>query len=139
VPDIQCNLDVRIRSDTQVAGRRVILLMDNFSAHESAVAELEAMPQGSGLINTEICWLPQNTTSRLQPLDQGIIAAFKVRYCRRWIRYMLAQNQHGLDALRTMSLLKAIQYSIVAWDEVTAKTITDCWRQSEPTANTSIN
>jgi hypothetical protein len=52
-----------------MVGRKVILLMDNFSAHESAVTELESMPLSTGLVNTQICWLPPNTTSKLQPLD----------------------------------------------------------------------
>jgi hypothetical protein len=41
--------------DNLMAGRKVILLMDNFSPHESAVTELESMPLGTGLVNTEIC------------------------------------------------------------------------------------
>ena len=51
--------------DNLMAGRKVILIIDNFSAHECVVAELEVMPLGSGLLNTEICWLPLNTTSKL--------------------------------------------------------------------------
>jgi hypothetical protein len=92
-----------------MAGRKVILLLDNFSAHECVVAELEALPLGSGLVNTEICWLPPNSTSKLQPLDQGIIAAFKARYRKRWIGYMLEQHEIGLNALDTMNVLKAVQ------------------------------
>lgn len=116
--------------DIMMAGRKVILLPDNFSAHEAAVAELEALPQGSGLVNTEICFLPPNSTSRLQPLDQGIIASFKARYRKRWISYMLEQHELGFNALDTMNVLKAIQWSICAWDEVSAKTITNCWSHS---------
>jgi hypothetical protein len=41
--------------DNLIAGRKVILLLDNFSAHECAVIELEALLLGSGLVNTEIC------------------------------------------------------------------------------------
>jgi hypothetical protein len=117
--------------DSQMAGRKVILLLDNFSAHTAAVSELEALPAGSGLTNTEICFLPPNATSRLQPLDQGIIAAFKARYRRRWISYMLEQHEHGLNALDTVNVLKAIQWSICAWDEVSTKTITNCWSHSK--------
>ena len=112
--------------DNLMAGRKVILLLDNFSAHESAVAELEALPYGSGLINTEICWLPPNTTSKLQPLDQGIIASFKARYRKHWITFMLEQQDIGQDPLESMNVLKAVQWCIRAWDEVTAKTITSC-------------
>jgi hypothetical protein len=116
--------------DNLMAGRKVILLMDNFSAHECAVAELEAMPLGSGLMNTEICWLPPNTTSKLQPLDQGIINSFKARYRRRWIAYMLEHHEIGYNALDSMNVLKAVQWCIRAWDEVTAKTIVNCWSRS---------
>jgi hypothetical protein len=117
--------------DNLMAGRKVILLMDNFSAHESAVTELESMPLGTGLVNTEICWLPPNTTSKLQPLDQGIIAAFKARYRKQWIHFMLEQYENGADPTATMNVLKAIQYSIRAWDEVAATTIANCWSHSK--------
>lgn len=40
--------------DNLMASCKVILLLDNFSAHESAVAELEALPYGSSLMNTKI-------------------------------------------------------------------------------------
>lgn len=57
--------------DIRMAGRRVILLMDNFSAHITAAEKIacSAFP----LQSTEIIWLPPNTTSHYQPLDQGII------------------------------------------------------------------
>lgn len=117
--------------DNLIAGRKVILLLDNFSAHESAVAELEALPYGSGLMNTEICWLPPNTTSKLQPLDQGIIASFKARYRKHWTTFLLEQQDIGQDPLESMNVLKAVQWCIRAWDEVTAKTITSCWSYSK--------
>lgn len=117
--------------DNLMAGRKVILLLDNFSAHEYAVAELEALPYGSGLMNTEICWLPPNTTSRLQPLDQGIITSFKARYRKYWIAFMLEQHDIGVDPLQSINVLKTVQWCIRAWDEVTAKTITNCWSYSK--------
>ena len=116
--------------DSLMAGRKVILIMDNFSAHECAVGELEIMPFGSGLKNTEICWLPRNTTSKLRPLDQGIIASFEARHRRRWISYMLEQHEIGLDAFDSINMLMAVQWCIFAWDEVTAETIRNCWSHS---------
>jgi hypothetical protein len=59
----------------QMAGRKVVLLMDNFLAHKLAVKTItaSAMP----LQNTRVIWLPANATSRFQPLDQGIIRTWK--------------------------------------------------------------
>ena len=45
--------------DQQVTGRKVLLLMDNFSAHVAAVEASRIRP----LQNTVICWLPPNATS----------------------------------------------------------------------------
>ena len=49
-------------------GKYVLLLIDNFSAHEVA---LEQLPDS--LLNTKVRWLPLNATSVHQPLNQGII------------------------------------------------------------------
>ena len=58
------------------SSRRVILLLDNFSAHASGI-DLNPPPP-----NIYIQWLPPNATSRYQPLDQGIIQNVKVYYRR---------------------------------------------------------
>ena len=57
----------------QTPGRRAILVLDNCSAH----GDIETMPN---LLNVVVLFLPKNTTSRLQPLDAGIIASVKTRY-----------------------------------------------------------
>ena len=67
-------------------GRKVALLMDNFSAHESAFKEL-----GLQLQNTFILWLPPSSTARYQPLDQGIIYTWKAYWKKQWVLYMMAQ------------------------------------------------
>jgi hypothetical protein len=54
----------------RIKGRKALLLMDNFSAHELAVEQIE---EGVNLTNTKVMWLPPNATSIYQPLDQGII------------------------------------------------------------------
>jgi len=52
--------------DGQMAGRKVLLLVDGFSAHVKALKELAA---GAGLRNTRVEVLPANTTSIYQPMD----------------------------------------------------------------------
>ena len=51
--------------------RKIILLADNATSHktEEAIAKLT---------NVRVYFLPPNTTSALQPLDQGIIYSLKV-------------------------------------------------------------
>jgi hypothetical protein len=52
--------------------RKVILLMDNASSHKV----------NRTLSNVKVHFLPPNTTAHIQPLDAGIISAFKRHYKR---------------------------------------------------------
>jgi hypothetical protein len=109
-------------------GRKVLLLMDNFSGHELGV---QLIGGKQGLSNVRIEWLPPNTTSHWQPLDQGIIASFKLQYRRLWISYMLRQYESDKDPNKTVTLLKAIQWTRVAWnDTVTKECIEKCFWKS---------
>lgn len=64
-------------------GCKVVLLLDNFSAHECSVRDVEGE---LGLANTQVIFLPANTTSKWQPMDQGIISAWKAHTRRHYIR-----------------------------------------------------
>jgi hypothetical protein len=109
------------------ANRKVLLLLDNFSGHELGV---ELVGGKQGLSNVRVEWLPPNTTSHWQPLDQGIIASFKTIYRKEWILYMLRQYEANKDPNKTVNLLKAIQWTRKAWDQVTDTTIQRCWWKS---------
>ena len=50
-------------------GRKVLLFLDNATSHSNVQ-----------LCNVKLKYLPANTTSILQPLDQGIILAMKQKY-----------------------------------------------------------
>lgn len=63
----------------KMAGRQVIFLIDEFSAYHAGLNLLqEEFPQG--LRNAKIIFLPANATSVCQPLDEGIIKAWKAQY-----------------------------------------------------------
>jgi hypothetical protein len=53
---------------------RTIVLMDNSTAH----------PKMNNVKNIKLVFLPPNTTSMLQPLDQGIINNLKVNFAKCW-------------------------------------------------------
>ena len=52
-------------------GQRVLLLLDNCLSHNL---------QGLTLSHVEVYFLPPNTTSKLQPMDAGVIMSFKRHY-----------------------------------------------------------
>jgi hypothetical protein len=54
----------------RIKGKKALLLIDNFSAHELAIEQLQ---ESNSLIHTKVMFLPPNATSIHQPLDQGII------------------------------------------------------------------
>jgi len=67
--------------DRQIAqkhgGQHVLLLLDNCTSHK---VENLALP------HVEIHFLPPNTTSKIQPMDAGIIISFKKHYRHYHIR-----------------------------------------------------
>jgi hypothetical protein len=108
--------------------RKVLLLIDNFSAHELGV---QLVGGEEGLSHVRIAWLPKNTTSVWQPLDQGVIANFKLHYRRNWVKYMIKEHEAGRDPQKTTNLLKTIMWTRVAWESmVTSQTIYNCWVKS---------
>ena len=58
-------------------GRDVLLFLDNCSSHP----HLE-------LSNVKLSFLPPNTTSRLQPMDAGIIQTVKLRYRKKLLQHI---------------------------------------------------
>lgn len=95
--------------------RRILLLLDNFSGHGSA----ECMP---ALPNIEVKFLPPNTTSRLQPMDAGIIASLKRRYCTlQYNRVLDALDVPGVENnLYKIDQLTAMRNIQSVWEEMTS-------------------
>lgn len=93
--------------DKQMIHRKVVLLMDNFSAHETAVKTINnsSLP----LQNTLIIWLPPNSTSRFQPLDQDIIRTWKAYWKRQWVKFIVAEFDTGHDPILSMNVLQALK------------------------------
>ena len=119
--------------ETIGSSRNVLLLMDNFGAHSSGV-EMAPPP-----LNIRIQWLPPNSTSHFQPLDQGIIQNLKVYYRKSWLEFMIQRYENEQDPIKEMNLLYMVRWLRKAWfTEVQPTTIYRCFRkakiqpQSEP-------
>ncbi|KAL0247973.1 hypothetical protein GEMRC1_003212 [Eukaryota sp. GEM-RC1] len=95
--------------------------IDNFAGHkldDASVAELS---------NLELLFLPANTTSRLQPLDQGIIRSWKSKYRNRFKRVAATGVfRRGIE----YSLKDAVDNLTDAWNQVTQTVIVNCWRKA---------
>ncbi|CAG8673311.1 22490_t:CDS:2 [Cetraspora pellucida] len=114
------------------SGQRVLLLLDNCSSHK-----LDRLT----LRHVDAYFLSKNTTSRIQPMDTGIIIAFKRSYHHFHLQLSVKQtiSEPGLDigiefhsliyydTDLKMDVLQAILYIIKGWGEVLAVTICNCW------------
>lgn len=112
--------------DRRMAGRNVLLLMDNFSAHESAYKKIT-----SRLQNTLILWLPESSTAKYQPLAKGIISTLKAHWKHQWLHYMKAEFDHGYNPVTTMTILKAIRWVVKAWEvDLSPNVIQNCFTKT---------
>jgi hypothetical protein len=83
--------------EMRIKGKKVLLLMDNFSAQELAVEQIEEEVK---LTNTKVMWLPPNATSIHQPLDQGIIQNWKSYVKRQFVVFMARTSDEGKTCLK---------------------------------------
>ena len=74
--------------DERMHDRSIFLLMDNFFAHTVGLFTINAIIK---LQHTTVQWLPPNSTSLHQPLDQGIIQNWKCYYQKSWFSYMIKE------------------------------------------------
>ncbi|CAG8673457.1 1414_t:CDS:2, partial [Dentiscutata erythropus] len=92
--------------DMKMANHKVILLVNNVKCYSSSNLNLH---------NTTVYYLSPNTTSRIQPLDAGIIMSFKCCYKNYFIKWMLNQYESGNDD--KLNVLNAIKFIVQAWNE----------------------
>ncbi|KAI0994372.1 hypothetical protein K3495_g13809 [Podosphaera aphanis] len=101
--------------DDRMKYRKILLLLDNFAGQELAVRLVGGL---EGLQNVRVAWLPVNKSSHWQPLDQRIIASFKLAYRKQRINFILNQHESGKDPQKTFNILRAIQWSQISWEDL---------------------
>lgn len=108
------DLDRRMRMEK----RNILLILDNASSH--------TVPDT--LTNITCHFLPPNTTSKLQPMDAGIIRNFKHHYRKLQVRALTdAIDNNNPPVIRLDDAIRFIKRS---WNEVGQKTIFNCWKHT---------
>ena len=99
--------------------RKIAMVIDNCPAH----------PDVRGLRCIELVFLPPNTTSKTQPMDQGVIQNFKTHYRKR----VILRQIKAIDEKRefTISILDALRLMQQAWEMVLQRTIANCFRHAD--------
>lgn len=103
--------------------RKIAMFIDNCPAHPVALSKT--------LTNIELVFFPPNMTSKLQPMDQGIIKNFKVHYRARIIRKIVSAIDENISINKLITLRECITELTKVWSEdVSKKTISNCFSKA---------
>lgn len=110
---------------------KALLLMDNAPSHPPNLADLNTC------IPVEVVFLPPNTTSLIQPMDQGVISNFKAYYLRRTFQQLNdktdGENKESIVQFwKKFNIMDAIGNIDIAWQEVTEKCMNGVWKKIWP-------
>lgn len=105
--------------------KQAILLLDNAPSHP----DIDTISSEDGEISC--LFLPPNTTSVIQPMDQGVLQTIKRHYKRDLLLRLLNEEEVGsmniAEYSKTLNILDAVLMSAKSWDEVEEKTIARSW------------
>ncbi|XP_023289525.1 tigger transposable element-derived protein 1-like, partial [Orussus abietinus] len=86
--------------------------------------------------NVQILFLSPNTTSLIQPLDQGIIANFKKHYVKLTFSYILKKLVNVelslTEVWKKFSILDCINHITAAISQIKQHTLNSCWKAIWP-------
>ncbi|UYV83478.1 hypothetical protein LAZ67_23001151 [Cordylochernes scorpioides] len=123
------NLAVYWRANKKAWGLpfKVLLIIDNAPGHQQDL-EYE---------NVKVKFLPKNTTSLLQPLDQGIISTFKALYIKRAFTYILEQMENNesltvISAWKNFTMLDCVKHIALSYTAIKQTTLNSCWKKLWP-------
>ena len=103
--------------------RKAVLLLDNCPAYPPA----DTIKFADGSITSY--YLPKNTTSMIQPLDQGIIANFKLKYRQDLVQGVIEDGSDIPSFLKKVTIKDAFYHAATAWDNVLPTTIYRCFNK----------
>lgn len=106
---------------------KVLLLMDNAGGHA-----MDLSYEG-----VQVEFLPPNTTSLIQPMDQGVIRAFKALYTRNSLNHLVEsmnndENFNLKDYWRNYTIATCLENIQKALKEMKKETVHACWKKLWP-------
>lgn len=117
--------------------KSILILMDNAASHKISSIPTEKLHglDSFRLSNVLVVFLPANTTSQVQPLDAGIIAAFKQYYRSQLLRWYLNECETADKSVNLSKVMpgvkQAILWCVAAMEQISDQTIRNCWRKTE--------
>ncbi|GFU59244.1 tigger transposable element-derived protein 1 [Trichonephila clavipes] len=86
--------------------------------------------------NVQLVFLPPNTTSLIQPLDQGIIATFKKYYIKTTYKFILNKLENESltvkDVWKQFSIFDCLIHVASASAQIRPRTLNACWKKIWP-------
>ena len=117
--DVFCRWIKQINDQMRKKGRKILMFLDNASSH----ADMK-------MSNVKLEFFPANCTSKLQPLDLGIIRATKARYRKMLMRRLLSciDDCHSASELtKQINVLDCVNWVAKAWQTTKESTIQACF------------
>ena len=117
------NWIIKFNERFEMLNRHVFLLLDNAAGHfinETSKKKFN---------NVSIQMLHPNTTSVIQPCDQGIKRSMKSHYRRKLVKYCI-NSIDTKNELILPNVKEEIDMIREVCDKVSSETISNCWKQS---------
>ncbi|XP_055308293.1 jerky protein homolog-like, partial [Sitodiplosis mosellana] len=112
---------------------KAVLLLDNAPTHPEA----GSLQSDDG--NIKCIFLPANTTSSVQPMDQSVIETFKRRYRKKFIEALVTEETVSIIEYWKAYNMKNVVYNTAdAWDEVSEETLKRSWNKLWPESTDEI-
>ncbi|XP_068251128.1 tigger transposable element-derived protein 1-like [Palaemon carinicauda] len=106
---------------------KILLILDNAPSHPPSIENLSN--------NIQLAFLPPNTTSILQPCDQGIIKTFKSYYLRSILTDMVERTQKDMtvkEYWKQFTIKDALCFINESWEKVPMKCLNGVWKHLCP-------
>ncbi|XP_034939464.1 tigger transposable element-derived protein 6-like [Chelonus insularis] len=108
----------KVDEQMKINRKKILLFIENCAAHTD-------LPT---LSNVKVMFSPANTTSKLQPLDQGIIHTFKRFYRREVAKHILTSLEENRSP--DINVLLAMEIARKAWYSVSDVTVKNCFKKA---------